>query len=216
MLGDAGGCPMTDHQESQLYLFARLPAEVQGHVRASNDLDAARAGRSPVEAGRLHITLAALGAIDAPQDYLAQLVGWVMATIPPFAFRVAFDELIVGPRSALLKASDPLHGALACQAHVAAMLRDYGVDLPKAAMPVPHVTLGYGYRAPQPTRGIDPISWLVEELVLVRSLVGQGRHVVLGEWRLPLRPGESRLPDRPAPALGQLELWPGLPAARIA
>jgi RNA 2',3'-cyclic 3'-phosphodiesterase len=207
---------MTDHQDSQLYLFARLPADVPGHVRASNDLDAARAGRSPVEAGRLHILLAALGAIDAPQAYVAQLIGWVMATIPPFAFRVAFDELIVSARSALLKARDPLHGALACQAHIAAMLREYGVDLPNGALPVPHVTLGHGYRAPLPARGIDGNSRLMDELVLVRSLVGEGRPVVLGEWRLPLRPGESRLPDHPEPALGQLELWPAPPAARIA
>ncbi len=184
---------MTDHQDSQLYLFARLPVDVQGHVAASNDLDAACFGRSPVAAGRLHITLAVLGAIDAPQDYLVQLVGWILSTIPPFAFRVAFDELILGARSALLKASDPLRGALACQAHVAGMLRDYGVMLPKAALPVPHVTLGYGHREPPGARGIDAIDWLVDELTLVRSLHGRTRHVVLGQWRLPLRPEERRI-----------------------
>ena len=184
---------MTDQGDSPLYLFAALPADVRGHVAASNDLDAARGGRTPVGEGRLHITLAALDAIDAPQDYLVQLIGWIMATIPPFAFRVAFDELIVSARSALLRASDPLHGARAAQAHVAGMLRDYGVDLPKPAMPVPHVTLGYGYREPLGVRGIDAISWLVEELVLVRSIVGAGRHVVLGRWRLPLRSDERRL-----------------------
>ncbi len=184
---------MTDHLDSPLYLFARLPVDVQGHVGASNDLDAARGGRTPVEERRLHITLAALSAIDAPQEYLIQLIGWIMATIPPFAFHVAFDELVVSARSALLKASDPVHGALACQAHIAAMLRDYGVDLPKQAMPVPHVTLGYGYPEPLGVRGIDAISWLADELVLVRSLVGQTRHVVLGRWQLPTRPEERRL-----------------------
>jgi 2'-5' RNA ligase len=212
--------PMTDHQDPQVYLFARLPVDVRGHVGASNDLDAARAGRSLVEDGRLHITLLALGAIDAPEDYLIQLIGWIMSTIPPFAFRVAFDELIVSARSALLKASDPLRGALACQAHVAAMLCDYGVDLPAAAMPVPHVTLGYGYREPLGVRGIDGISWLVDELALVRSLRGRTRHVVLGRWQLPRRPGECQPQDRYETVQRQMELWPNagslIPPERMA
>jgi 2'-5' RNA ligase len=187
---------MTDHQDAPLYLFARLPVDVRGHVGVSNDLDAARGGRSPVASGRLHITLAALGLIDAPEEYLIGLVRWIMATIPPFAFHVAFDELIVGARSALLRASEPLHGAIACQAHVAAMLRDYGVAVPDRAMPVPHVTLGYGYDAPSGVRGIDGVSWLVDELALVRSLHGRTRHVVLDRWRLPARDGERRSAGR--------------------
>jgi RNA 2',3'-cyclic 3'-phosphodiesterase len=182
--------PVTD--TAPLYLFARLPMDVRGHVAGSNDLDAARTGRTLVEDGRLHVTMAILDAIDAPQEHVVQLIRWIMSTIPPFAFRVAFDKLVVSANSALLKASDPLHGALTCQAHIAGMLRDYGVELPKRAMPVPHVTLGYGYREPSPTRGIDGISWLVEELVLVRSLVGRTRHVVLGRWQLPLRPDDRR------------------------
>jgi 2'-5' RNA ligase len=184
---------MTDDQHAPLTLIARLPADVRGHVGASNDLDAARVGRTPVEAGRLHITLAVLNAIGAPDAaYLVQMIRWIMATIPPFAFRVAFDELIVSAKSALLKASDPLHGALACQAHIAGMLRDYGCAVPSHAMPAPHVTRGYGCREPLPVRGIDGMSWLVEELVLVRSLVGETRPVVLGRWQLPLRPEDRR------------------------
>jgi 2'-5' RNA ligase len=33
-------------------------------------------------------------------------------------------------------------------------------------------------------RAIEPITWTVNEFVLVRSLVGQGRHEVLARWPL--------------------------------
>jgi 2'-5' RNA ligase len=181
---------MTDDDDSRLYLFARLPVAIRDHVAASNDLDAARTGRTVVEDGRLHVTLLALDLADVAQDYMIALIGWILSTIPPFAFHVAFDELIVSARSALLKASDPLAGVIACQAHIAEMLANYGVELPASALPRAHVTLGYGYCEPLGAHGIDGISWLVEELVLVRSLHGRHRHIVLGEWRLPLRPGE--------------------------
>lgn len=48
---------------------------------------------------------------------------------------------------------------------------------------VPHVTLLYDKRmlTPQP---IEPIQWTVRDFSLVRSLLGQGRHEVLGTWQL--------------------------------
>ncbi|RYZ75055.1 MAG: 2'-5' RNA ligase [Lysobacteraceae bacterium] len=48
---------------------------------------------------------------------------------------------------------------------------------------VPHVTLLYDKRvlAPQP---IEPIHWTVRDFSLVRSLLGQGRHEVIGTWPL--------------------------------
>jgi 2'-5' RNA ligase len=50
----------------------------------------------------------------------------------------------------------------------------------------PHLTFLYGDQA-IPEITIAPVSWIVRELVLVRSLHGQGRHLVLG--RFPLRKG---------------------------
>ena len=47
----------------------------------------------------------------------------------------------------------------------------------------PHVTLLYddGHVPPQTSL---PIGWTVDELVLIHSLVGQSRHIVLGRWPL--------------------------------
>jgi 2'-5' RNA ligase len=182
--------------DTRLYLFAMLPDGVGDHLAVSNDIEPALPGLKLVSAARRHITLANLSAADAPEDYRAQLARWVMATVPPFAFRVVFDQLVASARSTLLKASQPLVGALEAQAHVLDMLRHYGLDLPAEAAPVPHVTLGYGYResrclhAPG-VQPIDGISWLVDELVLVRSWPGRTWHEELGRWRLPKRPREA-------------------------
>ena len=174
--------------ESRLYLFARLPDAVGDHLDISNDIEPALPGLNLVSAARRHITIADLNGIDAPQAYVAGLMHWILATSPPLAFHVVFDEVVVSARSTLLKASQPLVGALECQAHMLDMLRHYGSDPGRHAAPVPHVTLGYGYREARGVRPIDGINWLVEELVLVRSWRGRTWHEELGRWRLPGRP----------------------------
>jgi len=174
--------------DTRLYLFAPLPEGVSDHVDISNDIEPVLPGLKLVSTARRHITLANLNAGGMPQDHVIALARWVMATMPPFAFRVVFDQLVVSARSTLLKASQPLAGALECQAHCLAMMRHYGLDLPRAALPVPHVTLGYGYRYRENrgVRPIDGVGWLVDELLLVRSWPGRTRHEELGRWRLPL------------------------------
>jgi 2'-5' RNA ligase len=177
--------------DTRLYLFAMLPDDVGGHLAVSNDIEPALPGLRLVSTARRHITLANLSAIDAPEDYRIQLAHWVMATVPPFAFRVVFDQLVGSARNTLLKASQPLVGALEAQAHVLDMLRQYGLDLPDKAAPPPHVTLGYGHPERCGVQSIDGISWLVDELVLVRSWHGRTWHEELGRWRLPVRPREA-------------------------
>ena len=174
-----------------LYLFAMLPDGVGDHIAVSNDIEPALPGLKLVSAARRHITLADFSMDDAPEDYRIQLAHWVMATVPPFAFRVVFDQLVASARNTLLKASQPLIGALQAQAHVLDMLRHYGLDLPDKAAPVPHVTLGYGHRDSGGVQPIDGISWLVDELVLVRSWHGRTWHEELGRWTLPMRPREA-------------------------
>src|ERR1700761_5014717 len=141
--------------DTRLYLFAMLPDEVGDHLAVSNDVEPALPGLKLVSAARRHITLANLSAIDAPEDYRIQLAQWVMATMPPFAFHVVFDQLVASARNTLLKASQPLVGALEAQAHMLDMLRHYGLDLPAKAAPPPHVTLGYGHRDVQGVQAID-------------------------------------------------------------
>jgi 2'-5' RNA ligase len=47
----------------------------------------------------------------------------------------------------------------------------------------PHVTLSRGSKE-IPKQAIERISWMVADIVLVQSLIGQGRHIHLGRWKL--------------------------------
>ncbi|RYE41204.1 MAG: hypothetical protein EOP21_08990 [Hyphomicrobiales bacterium] len=47
----------------------------------------------------------------------------------------------------------------------------------------PHVTLLYDNQLVA-GREIAPVQWTVRDVVLVRSVVGQGRHVIEGRWPL--------------------------------
>ncbi len=183
--------PLLRSHLPRLYLFARLPDGIGDHIDASNDIEPALPGLRLISSARRHITLADLDATGAPQEHVVAMIGWIMATMPPFAFRVMFDQIVTSARHTLLKASEPLLGALECQAHVVEMVRHYGLDLSRRAMPVPHITLGYGHREGRgrsgDVRAIDGISWLVDELVLVRSWQGRSWHEELGRWHLPER-----------------------------
>ncbi|WBO22464.1 2'-5' RNA ligase family protein [Sphingomonas abietis] len=177
--------------DSRLYLFARLPDAVSEHLDVSNDIAPVLPGLDLVSIARRHITLAQLDVAGVPEDFIVALVGWIMATMPPFAFRVVFDQLVTSARSTLLKASRPLLGARGCQDYVVETARHYGLDLARQAAPSPHVTLGYSYGGPRGVRPIDGISWLVDELVLVRSWHGRTLHEELGRWTLPPRQRDS-------------------------
>ena len=115
----------------RLYLFARLPDGVGDVLAPSNDIAPALPGLRLIPTTRRHITLADLDATGASEAHVVAMIGWIMATMPPFAFPVRFDRIVTSARHRLLKASDPLLGALACQTHIAGMVRQYGLDLPR-------------------------------------------------------------------------------------
>ena len=72
------------------------------------------------------------------------------------------------------------------QRALAAAMTDAGIGGYVRSSFRPHVTLLYDdkYVAPHP---IPPIGWAVNELVLVHSVVGKSRHIVLGRWPLQSR-----------------------------
>ncbi|RTL32637.1 MAG: 2'-5' RNA ligase [Burkholderiales bacterium] len=47
----------------------------------------------------------------------------------------------------------------------------------------PHMTLLYGHQS-VPEQAIEPINWVAKEFVLIRSLIGQGRYIVMERWPL--------------------------------
>ncbi len=145
--------------------------------------DAVMPAGKPVADDRLHITLFITHDHPGFPVALAARIGEILASIAPPPARVVLDRLIAGGHSLLLVPSEPVRGLIALQGQIGAALVRAGIA-PRARWRFsPHITLGYGGRSGL-DRAIDPISWPVGELVLIHSLVGQGRHVTLGRWPL--------------------------------
>jgi len=70
----------------------------------------------------------------------------------------------------------------ALQKRLASHLRAAGLCLPGYRFD-PHLTLAYGV-PPQPSARIAPIGWLAEEISLVVSHHGEGRHEDICRWWL--------------------------------
>jgi RNA 2',3'-cyclic 3'-phosphodiesterase len=63
-----------------------------------------------------------------------------------------------------------------------AALGEFGQLSVPRGISTPHSTLLYGRG--EVDRLIEPVSWQVDELVLIRSLVGRSKHEVVGQWPL--------------------------------
>jgi RNA 2',3'-cyclic 3'-phosphodiesterase len=142
----------------------------------------------PLAPDRLHVTLFHLGDYvgDAPPEIVAAAVraGDAVKASP---FAVSFDRAVSFRRQR--KAPLVLRGS-GDNAPLMAFHRDVGAAMMQAGLAqwmnprfTPHVTLLYDdcNVVEQP---VDPVSWTVREFVLIRSLLGQTRHIALGRWPL--------------------------------
>ncbi|WBX83490.1 2'-5' RNA ligase family protein [Sphingosinicella microcystinivorans] len=135
-------------------------------------------------ADRLHITLAMIGGhYEAPQPKLVERVGEVLHDVPLPAQRPVFNQLVRANDRALLTASEPLTFIESFRHDLVRRLGAAGLaaDVPPSP---PHVTLAHGHQWRTGTERIDPISWRADELVLVESHVGAGRHTLRAHWPL--------------------------------
>lgn len=70
------------------------------------------------------------------------------------------------------------------QTAVRAGLAHEGFQPPANKDFVPHVTLAYTGERTMEAQAVEPIRWRSDELFLIRSLQGQGRHEVMATWSL--------------------------------
>lgn len=142
----------------------------------------------PVEPKRLHVTLHHLGDhIDAREDIVQAASGAASRiALAPFEFSLWSASSFAGREGnhpcVLLGPEErqPVHGLwreLSNQLMAAGLGRYLKREF------TPHVTLLYDKRVLAP-QAIDAIEWTVRDFSLVRSLLGQGRHQVLGTWPL--------------------------------
>lgn len=143
---------------------------------------------APFALDRLHVTLCYLGMYaDLPQDLIAVADAAVRA-IRCEPFELALDRVLSFPRRdeklplVLCRDGDcgplqALHGSLAT-----AIARTGGFP-PENHRFRPHVTLLYDRRKVA-EQAVAPVSWVVHDFVLIRSLYGRTRHEVLARYPL--------------------------------
>ncbi|QTC92974.1 2'-5' RNA ligase family protein [Brevundimonas goettingensis] len=165
-------------------------ATAQRIAALGEDLKRKHGMKSKVHAvDRLHVTLFHLGDFPGLPNDLVRKATAAAEGMKAEPFEVTFDHAtsFAGRpknRPFILKGSEAgLADLQAYRAAVGLALASQGVKTAGAF--TPHVTLLYDDPIIEPDP-IAPISWTVRELVLVRSLLGQGVHEHIGRW--PLKP----------------------------
>jgi len=163
-----------------LYIFAKPPPEPLASIVALDRRDPARAPEL------LHNTLLPLGDLAlAPAGHLPALIEAV-TTFDGLAFPLAYDRIVEGERVTKLAGNRTAGAPVRTFQHrFAAHLARRGIAA--ARRPAPHVTLAYRRDGRGDALLPRPIGWRVEEILLVESIVGEGRHVVHARGRLDRR-----------------------------
>jgi RNA 2',3'-cyclic 3'-phosphodiesterase len=173
--------------------FAILPdasaasrtAEIAEQLRSAHGLK----GKT-LRTERFHVTLHHLGnyaGLPADVVAMAREVGASVAKARP-PFELVFDRVesfshTPRNRPLVLRGGDGLIDLAAFQQALGTPLKKTAVRHWLKPGYTPHLTLLYDYQSVS-TQPIETVAWTARELVLVHSLVGQGRHVHLGRWPL--------------------------------
>ncbi|MBW8753358.1 MAG: hypothetical protein JF595_04295 [Sphingomonadales bacterium] len=158
-----------------LYMMVKPTAEALCRIAALARTDRQR------DASLTHMTiLPFVDLAEWPPEFVAVLRR-AMEGFEADAFDVCCDRMV--ERGAVtLRSGKRQAGARLLQkclmAHLAA--RDFGFF---GKAPDPHVTISY-HRDGQGNETIAPISWTVDEILLVESVYGKATHVVHGRWKL--------------------------------
>lgn len=126
---------------------------------------------------RFHSTVLPIGDARAYSDDDLDALDQLVASLDVSPFHVQFDRL---HSNALI--GKGMTAYRRWQRALSALLKSKGLPI----LPYrfrPHVSLVYGDPVDR-TIPIDPVGWLVEELLLIRSIHGKGQHVVMARWPL--------------------------------
>jgi len=159
-----------------LYVQAKPPPDVQAQIAALPRNDP---GRGPE---LLHVTLVTLFDLyQKPPEWLPAVIA-ALDTFDGPAFPLRFDR-IENRKAVTLRTREPLTEARAFQKALVLHLLEKKAPIMDGTTPEPHVTINYrGDRLN--AQKIAPIGWMVDEIMLVESIVGKTTHVEHGRWPL--------------------------------
>lgn len=169
--------------------FACKPGSdvVDRAVSVADSLHARHELMGRVSPAVLHMTICSIGYLPELSDERIDVARKVAGGLVAKPFDIILDRvgtywnrqekppLVVFASSGMPKADLFRHALVAD-------LRRSGFPFPKK-MPDLHMTLFYD-RCIVAEEPIDPIRWTVRGFVLVHSIYGEGRHVLLGQWPL--------------------------------
>lgn len=142
----------------------------------------------PQVAERLHVTLFHLGDSVGLRQDVVEAAKRAASKLNAAPCALKFDQVasFAGRRELLpfvLKADGGNAAVRALHADLGALLHEVGLGRFVSASFEPHVTLAYDARliAPEP---VPPVTWHAHEFVLVHSLLGKTRHILLARWPL--------------------------------
>lgn len=136
-----------------------------------------------VPPGHQHVTLALTEDVAAPAPDLVARLLEAGAQVEGESFDLVLDRISAHARTAALVPSLPPAPLLDLQRRIVAAMADRGVQLRSGWRFSPHQTLCYR-RGETFSRRVDGFVWSARNFVLVRSVVGSGRHETVDRWPL--------------------------------
>ncbi len=141
----------------------------------------------PLAAHRQHVSLYHVGDYSGlPRDIVATACEAAATLVMP-SFVVAFDRMASfnvrsDGQALVLRGGDGVAGLMVLHQCLGAAMRKAGLrrSVPRYE---PHMTLMYGDQCIV-EHAVEAVGWTVKEFVLVHSLHGQTRYVLLGRWSL--------------------------------
>jgi RNA 2',3'-cyclic 3'-phosphodiesterase len=142
----------------------------------------------PLTTGRLHVTLDHLGNFVGLPKNIVDTARTVAAAIAEPPFEIVFDRVAsLGHgrvnRPFVLRGNEGVVALTAFRQTLVAALAEAGLGSGERSSYTPHVTLLFDDRRVS-ERAVETVAWTAHEFVLVRSLLGRSRYVVLARWPL--------------------------------
>lgn len=143
-----------------------------------------RRSREPlIKTDHLHVTQHFVGDFPELRPSLVDDLRRAAASVAIKRFEITFTYAMsfAGSGAFVLRCCPEQERVLELQPALKAALAKVGIR-PKYS-PDPHMTLFYDQNL-TPRFEIEPISWPVNEFVLIHSRINQTRHITLGSWPL--------------------------------
>ena len=167
---------------ARLFFAIWPPAAARSALeRLASDVALVASGK-PVEAAKIHLTLAFLGEVDQARMSLAHAAADALR-MPRFVLSLDRVGSFRRSRVAWAGASRTPEALATLQSALEEKLRASGFTL--EARPFrPHITLARKIRERVPPAFIEPIAYACEEIALVVSDLGTGEYRTLESWPL--------------------------------